>query len=212
MKKSILYKTFFTYLPKFISVIFHPLVMPTLGIYIILFSSGTNAYFLDMQDKNLILFLVIAFTFVIPLAFVPFYYYFKITTSPGLYSKQSRIIPLIVTSVVFYLCFLIFRLKGAPHLIQSFLFSACLAVFCNLLITFRWQISAHTIGIGGILGLVLSIELIYNIDILGYLMITLLIAGLISFARLSLDAHTPKQVYSGLILGFLVTILVLHIY
>ena len=212
MSKSIGFKIFFIHIPRLLSVVLHPLIMPILGIYIILSSAGTNAYLLDLQDKNFIITLVAAFTFVIPLAFIPFYYYFKISTTIALNTRQDRIIPLIVTSIVFYICFMLFRVKGAPHLIQSFLFSTTLAVFCNLLITIRWQISAHMIGIGGIIGLVFALSFLYHIDTMGYLMLALLLAGLAGFARLSLDAHTPKQVYSGLALGFMVTLLVIFLY
>ena len=212
MSKNIFFNISFKHIPRFLSVVLHPLIMPTLGIYIILSSAGTNAYLLDLQDKNFIITLVAAFTFIIPLAFIPFYYYFKISSSVTLNSRQDRIIPLIITSIVFYICFMLFRVKGAPHLIQSFLFSTTLAVFCNLLITIRWQISAHMIGIGGIIGLVFALALIYHIDTMGYLMVALLLAGLVSFARLSLDAHTPKQVYPGLLLGFLITLLVIFLY
>src|SRR5208283_2594414 len=107
MKKNFLYKLFFKYIPQLLSVILHPLLMPTLGMYIILSSSGTSAYVLDFQDKYFILTLVAAFTCVIPLAFLPFYYYFKISTSLVLQARQHRIIPLIVTFILFYFCFMI---------------------------------------------------------------------------------------------------------
>jgi len=212
MNKKILYHTLFKYIPTFISLILHPLIMPTLGIYIILTSSGTSAYMLEGQDKFFILTLVAAFTYIIPLAFLPFFYYFKISATLALQNRQQRIIPLIVTATLFYLCFMIFRMKGAPHLIQSFLLASSLGVFCSLLVTLRWQISTHMIGIGGIIGLLLALDLLYHIETTGYLMVSLLLGGIISFARLSLDAHTPKQVYAGLLLGFFLTLLVIFLY
>jgi hypothetical protein len=212
MKKTLLFKVIFKYIPEILSVILHPLIMPTLGIYIILSTSGTNAYLLEWQDKYLIITLVAIFTFILPISFLPFYYYFKITSTIKLNIRQERIIPLMMTSIVFYICFMLFKIKGAPHLIQYFLLASTLAVFSDLLITLRWHISAHMIGIGGIIGLLLNLALFYHIEILGYLILAILIAGLISFSRLSLDAHTPKQVYSGLLLGLLETFLVNFFY
>ena len=212
MKKNILFKITFKYIPEILSVILHPLIMPVLGIYIILSTSGTNAYLLDWQDKSLIITLVAIFTFILPISFIPFYYYFKITSTIKLSSRQERIIPLMITSIVFYICFMLFKIKGAPHLIQYFLLASTLAVFSDLLITLRWHISAHMIGTGGIIGLLLTLALFYRIEILGYLMIAVILAGLISFSRLSLDAHTPKQVYSGFLLGLLETFLVIRFY
>jgi hypothetical protein len=212
MKKNLPYNIIFNYIPKIFSVVFHPLIIPTLGIYIILTSSGTNAYLLDWQDKNIIISLVAAFTLVIPLAFLPFYLYFKISNTITISIRQQRIVPLLVTSILYYACFMIFHIKGAPHLVQSFLFASTISVFCTLLITLRWQISAHLIGIGGINGLVLSLNILYHIEILGYLMLSILLAGLISFSRLSLDAHTPKQAYSGLLVGFFITTFSIFLY
>jgi len=212
MSRSVPYNIVFKYFPNFFSVVFHPLVIPTLGIYIILTSSGTIAYLLDWQDKNIIIALVAAFTLIIPIAFLPFYYYFKISTTITFSIRQQRIIPLMVTSIFYYVCYMTFHLKSAPHLIQSFLFASTLSVFISLLITLRWQISAHMIGIGGILGLVLSLNILYHIEILGYLMLAILLAGIISFSRLSLDAHTPKQVYAGLLIGLFITFLSIRLY
>ena len=212
MSNNLVFSIIFKQIPKLLSVILHPLIMPTLGIYILLSSAGTNAYMLDLQDKNFIITLVAAFTFVIPLAFVPFYYYFKISSTFTMNQRQDRIIPLIVTSIVFYICFMLFRVKGAPHLIQAFLFATTLSVFFNLLITIRWQISAHMIGIGGIIGLVFTLAFLYHIDTMGYLMLAILLAGLAGFARLSLNVHTPKQVYLGFLLGFSTTLLTIFLY
>ncbi len=212
MKKNCVFNIAFKYIPKSLSIILHPLIMPTLGIYIILSTSGTNSYLLDLQDKYLIISLVAIFTFLLPISLIPFYYYFKITSTIKLNSRQERIIPLMITSIVFYICFMLFKIKGAPHLIQAFLFATTLAVFSNLLITLRWHISAHMIGTGGIIGLLLTLALFYRIEILGYLMFAIILAGLISFSRLSLDAHTPKQVYSGLLLGLSETFLVIFLY
>lgn len=212
MNKKVIPEIFFHYLPHFISAVIHPLLMPTLGIYIILTSTGTNASLLDYQDKNFILALVAAFTFIIPLAFVPFYYYMKITTSITLTERQDRIIPLLITASLYYLCYNLFRIKEAPHFILAFLLSGAICVALTLLITLWWKISAHMIGIGGITGLIFSLLFLYHIDAMFYLMIGILFSGLAAFARLSLNAHSPKQVYLGFFAGFSTTFLILLFY
>jgi len=45
---------------------------------------------------------------------------------------------------------------------------------------------------------------------LGLIAVTILVSGLIGFARLKLQAHTPAQIYAGFILGFF-TIFVLFL-
>lgn len=212
IKRKFLFNTAFKYIPEILSAILHPLIMTTLGVYILLSTAGTNAYLLDAQDKYLIITLVAIFTFILPVSVLPFYFYFKITSTIKLSTRQERIIPLMITSLLYYTCYMLFKIKGAPHIIQSFMFASAIAVVANLIISLRWHISAHMIGIAGIIGLLVTLAIFYHIEILGYLILAILLAGLISFSRLSLDAHTPQQVYSGLLTGLLITFVVLFFY
>lgn len=205
MSKNQFIILFFRRIPKIFSVIFHPLLMPTLGIYVIL-TSGTNASLLDSDAKNIILTLVMACTFVIPIAFVPFYYYWRITTNLTMSERQERIIPLAITGTLYYACFFILYQMGAPRIILAFLFATALTVIVNLLVTLKWKISAHMTGIGGVIGLVFSMSFLYHVDTLFYLMLAILLSGFIGFSRLSLNAHTPSEVYWGLINGFAVMV------
>ncbi len=205
MSKNQIITLFFRRIPKIFSVILHPLLMPTLGIYVIL-TSGTNASLLDSDAKNIILTLVLACTFVIPIAFVPFYYYWRITTTLTMSERQERIIPLAITGTLYYVCFFILYQMGAPRIILAFLFATALTVIVNLLLTLKWKISAHMTGIGGVIGLIFSMSFLYHVDTMFYLMLAILLSGFIGFSRLSLNAHTPGEVYWGLISGFAVMV------
>lgn len=212
MSQKLFVNILFRYIPNFISIVLHPLLMPTIGIYIILTSTGTNASLLEYHDKNFIMALVAAFTLVVPLVFVPFYYYMKITTSITITERQDRIIPLIITASLYYLCFNLFHIKEAPHIIQAFLLSCALCVGLTLLITLKWKISAHMIAIGGITALIFTLLYIYRIDAMFYFLIAIIFAGIIGYSRLSLNAHNPKQVYLGFFTGFFTTLLILFFY
>lgn len=198
-------------IPTVFSYLLHPLLMPTVGIYLIL-TSGTNASLLDSDAKNIILTLVMACTLIIPLAFVPFYYYWRITTSLAMSERQERVVPLAITGALYYACFFILHQMGAPRIILAFLFATALAVIINLLISLKWKISAHMTGIGGVIGLVFSLSLLYHVDTMFYLMLAILLSGFIGFSRLSLNAHTPAQVYGGLFTGFLVTVVTFFVF
>jgi hypothetical protein len=202
---------FFKKIPQMLSVLLHPLLMPTLGIYIIL-NSGTYLSLLPAEGKNLILLVVASLTLAIPAAFMPFYYYRKITKSFQMIGNQERAVPLLITALLYYLSFYLLHRWGIPYLVQSFILASACAVFVTMLITTRWKISAHSVGIGGIIGLIISISILYQIDLMFYLMVTVLLAGSIGFARLSLNAHTPAQVYAGLAMGFGVTTITMMLF
>ena len=58
---------------------------------------------------------------------------------------------------------------------------------------------------GGILGIFLAIAIGYPIGNVAYLLAGIvLVGGMIIFARLVANAHTPSQVYTGAALGLLV--------
>lgn len=69
-------------------------------------------------------------------------------------------------------------------------------------INFFWKISVHSIGVGGINGLLIGISRIMEAEITPLLFLSVLIAGLVGFARLKLNAHNYSQVYTGFLLGF----------
>jgi len=211
MSKAFISRFLYKRFPQLISYVFHPLLMPTLGVYIIL-NSGTYAAFMPPEAKNIILIVVLTCTFGLPLAFVPLFYYRKITKTIEMSQNQERTIPLLVTALFFYLSFYLLRKMGVPGLIQSFLLACAIAVCLNLFITSKWKISAHMIGIGGLMGLIISLSVLYSANMMLYLLIAVMISGFIGFARLSLNAHTPTQVYVGLGTGFLSMLLIMCIF
>lgn len=211
MSKAFLSRFIYKRFPQFISFIFHPLLMPALGVYIIL-NSGTYAAFMPPGYKNIIMIVVLTCTFGLPLAFVPLIYYRKLTTSLELKQNQERTIPLIVTTSFFYLSFYLLRRMGVPVLIQSFLLACTFAVSLSIFITMKWKISAHMIGIGGIVGLIISLSVLYSANMMLYLLLAVLMSGFIGFARLSLNAHTPAQVYVGLGTGFLSMLMIMCLF
>ena len=211
MSKAFISRFIYKRFPQFLSFVFHPLLMPTLGVYIIL-NSGTYVAFMPTEAKNVILLIVLTCTFGLPLAFLPFFYYRKITTSLEMNSHQERTIPLLVTTSFYYLSFYLLRRMGVPWLIQSFLLACAIALCINLFVTTKWKISAHMIGIGGLMGLIISLSVMYSVNMMLYLVAAIITGGFIGFARLSLNAHTPKQVYIGLGTGFTVILLIMCLF
>jgi hypothetical protein len=211
MSHAFLSKLLYKRLPQFLSYIFHPLLMPTLGVYVIL-NSGTYASLLPSDAKNMILVAVLTCTFGLPAAFIPIYIYSKIAASAEMGQRQERHIPLIITALMYYFSFYLLRRMEVPTIIQAFLLASTISVCANLIINTKWKISAHMIGIGGLIGLIISISILYHADIMLYLMISILVGGVIGYARLSLNAHTPSQVYIGLVTGFLLIMFTMSVF
>lgn len=123
--------------------------------------------------------------------------------------RDERTFPLIITAIFYFLAFhLIRQLQIHDIFNRMFLGSAILVIF-GLIINLRWKISAHMIGIGGLLGGLVGISQIVLTDVAMLVIITTLLCGLVGYARLKLNAHTQAQVYAGFLLGFGVMLYIL---
>jgi hypothetical protein len=204
MKKTWISDFFFHRIPFAVSIIFHPLIMPTLGMLLLLYAVVPLSLMSD-KGKQIILILVFTCTFILPLAFLPILFFRNLPEFFHRNERMDRIIPLIFTSIMFYMAFFMLRRMGVPFLIQAFLFASTISVVFTLLINFFWKISAHAIGIGGLTALIVILMVFYRIDLMLYLMTSILLSGIITSSRLGLDTHTPTQVYCGYLLGFAIT-------
>ncbi len=83
----------------------------------------------------------------------------------------------------------------APTLLLAAGISFTAATLMVFFVNLRWKISIHCVGVGGAAGLLL---LAFGLE---RAWPCLLAAGLVTWARLHLRAHTPLQVAAGLALG-----------
>lgn len=204
-------KFLFNHIPKFISCLLHPLLMPLVGLFI-LFNSGTYISFLPPEFKRSVFIIVGICTVGIPLVFIPFFLYRKVISNVQMSSSQERIIPLVVTTIMFYFSYYLMSSSSVPKTLQLFLLGSTICVGATLLITFKWKISAHMIGLGGIVGLIISISMFMHSNVLLYLILFIMLSGITGTARLLLNSHSPAQVYSGFGLGFIVMFITIFIF
>lgn len=80
---------------------------------------------------------------------------------------------------------------------------ATLSVTLAVMINLFWKVSIHLIGIGGIIGTLLALSQLLFVDVKIPIIISIIIAGVIGSARLTVGEHTPAQIYSGVFIGFL---------
>ena len=74
-----------------------------------------------------------------------------------------------------------------------------------------WKISLHLIGIGGVLGVFLALQIIKG-GLLNLIVALILVSGILAFARLKEKAHSPAQVYAGFLLGVFSEFFIVIIY
>ncbi|MFC2113403.1 PAP2 family protein [Bacteroidota bacterium] len=193
---------------KAISYIYHPLIIPSLGM-LVLFNSGTYLSYLPFDVKKWILVIVFLSTYVVPLAFIPFFLYQQIINNIQMESRRERYLPLAVSLILFIFCYYLIRRISIPHLYHSFLLSSLISVFVTILITIKYKISIHMVGAGGLTALIAFLAFYLRVDLQFYLGVALVLGGLTGTARIILKAHTPDEVYTGFLTGFAVVLLTL---
>ena len=190
---------------KVVSYIFHPSIIPTLLFLLVLFGYPSLVP-ITTEGRFYLLGFVFFFTFISPASIVYFLYKGEIITSLTMEKREERLLPFTI-STVFYTAtaYLFFYKLSTFLLLAPIISSIALAVLLTTIITFFYKISAHAIGISGMLGVVFSLKnnfLSYNF--LPLLICIILASGFLISARLALNAHSPQQTFWGFLVGFIV--------
>jgi hypothetical protein len=202
-----------TALSKIIYYVANPLLMP---LYTLLLLFQIQSATINIVPPNLKLFLYI-FTFVIcalfPLMSIVGLKYTRSISSIHLREKEERIVPYVLTIIYYCIAYYMLRYKfGVDYLIPAPVFSSLLGAIVAIslvsLINIKTKISAHSVGISGVLATFIAAgNKYYTANTFEISLITfglMLLVGLTATSRLWLKAHTERQVYSGLLLGFIV--------
>ena len=193
---------------KLISIIFHPVLIPTLGFFL-LFNSGFYFSMLTWEAERFVLLVVLFSTGILPILSVAI-----LALNPkfdlSMENSRDRIVPLLSSSVFYYLGYeLLGRMKAFP-VFKLFLVASVLVIIALLLISFKWKISNHMAAVGGVTGTIFAISFRSGVNPTFAILTVILISGLVGTARLVLKKHDIKQLTAGYILGFSVLYLVIY--
>ncbi|PLX13990.1 MAG: hypothetical protein C0597_10715 [Marinilabiliales bacterium] len=191
-------------LAKIFSTILHPLLLPTIGI-IILYNSGSVLEYLPFQAKKIILLVVVVSTFVLPLTFVPFFIFHRVIKNVQMENARERLIPFFITSALYVFCYYLLLRLGAPQTITKFILAAAITVMVLFLLSFKWKISAHMIGLGGLTGSLIAVSFRLGVNLEYFIIAAIIVSGIIGYSRLVLKAHKNYQIYLGWLTGALVS-------
>lgn len=204
---------------KIISYLFHPLFMPTYGLFLVFFSnqlSGFNMYGgpETMANNRIIFLIVIVSTMIAPGITALILKRMGEIKSLQMESRRERLLPFAITGFCYLAASVIIQntLDNVNQLILIILAGAQLAILLALIISVFWKVSIHMIGIGGIVGTEILMMHLFHFSWDMVLYATLLIAGLVGFARLKLEAHQPAEVLTGFILGVCTETFLLWLY
>jgi membrane-associated phospholipid phosphatase len=191
-----------------LSVVFQPLLIPTLVFGLILYAVP-EATSIPAEFKDRIFFLIVLSTLLIPMITIIGLRLSGTLKSLHMKEIQDRVIPFSITSVYYLLTvyFLYQKTEPDPILWQT-LSLITIAVIGLTVVTFFWKMSAHMTGAGGLLAVVLILGFkFHTFQVLYPLILSILLVGAIGSARLFLGAHKPLEIYAGFFFGFLICFL-----
>ena len=119
-------------------------------------------------------------------------------------TAEERKWPFLFTLLWYYLGFELLTEMALPLSLYLLMIGAISVILVAHLITLRWKISVHMIGIGGVIGAMVGISYRFQYDHFYLIIVLVFVAGLIGFSRLKTQSHNYRQVYAGFFLGFIV--------
>lgn len=188
-----------------ISVVFQPLLMPTLVFGLILFAVP-EATSIPEEFKDRIFFLILLCTLVIPMVTIIGLRLSGTVKSLHMPEIRDRQVPFLITSLYFLLTtWFLYQKTEIDPILWLGMGVICVSVVVLTGISFFWKMSAHMTGAGGLLAVVLVLGKRFpNFEVLYPLLGVLILCGMVASSRLMLQAHRPSEIYVGLGTGFLI--------
>ena len=180
-----------------------PLLMPVYGILLIF-----NLSILSLSPfgaKLIVTLTVFAVNFIFPLIMIFLLKKLRLIDDIGLNGRKERFIPYTISIVCLGGTAWLLWDKGLPVWVTMFYAGGALAALINMIINFRWKISAHAAGIAGIVAMLIQItkEGFPMPGMPYWIAGTIVLAGLLGSARVWLGRHTLLQVLAGSAVGFI---------
>lgn len=119
--------------------------------------------------------------------------------------RRERLVPYLIFITSILICVFFLYKMLMPFWLLAMMIGACVALLLAIVVNFYWKISAHAIGIGGLLGGIMGVARIHLMNPYWSFIAVILIAGFVGTSRIFLKRHTPMQVYAGFCLGFICT-------
>ncbi|MES2517610.1 MAG: hypothetical protein V4585_05860 [Bacteroidota bacterium] len=203
---------------QFLSALLHPLLMPTIIFAILFYLAPESIQNLElfngearvgmMSLKMGLLLLIFLQTFVLPVFSIYALHRFGFVGDLRMETLADRRIPYLVTVAIytFVATFFTLKLRQFPE-VALIITGIAFSIGAVAVISLYWKISAHAVGVNGMVGALLGIAIKYGTNELFYpILAVILIAGFLLSARLHLNAHTPSQIIAGSILGLTVSL------
>jgi membrane-associated phospholipid phosphatase len=188
-------------LAQVLSVVFQPIFIPFYTMLLLFNAETFITYAVTPEVRQYIYGIVLINAVIMPSVVFMFLLRKGIIQSLHMTTASERTIPFLTVIICQLSTYFLFLKLPLPSLLPQLVLAGVLSVVLALLINLLWKVSIHMLGMGGLVGTFIGLSVRYQVDALLLVIALILLAGLVGFARLRLNAHTPAQVYVGFVLG-----------
>lgn len=193
-------------LAQVISYLTHPLFIPLLVTFLVLESIPEYMVAFKTISKrfafDMLYFRVAIISIGFPVLTLLLAKALKFVSSVYMNTQRDRIIPYVAMITYYFWAFYTFLQEGrAPRFYTAFFLGIFLSVCISFISNNFIKTSMHTVGWGGVIGFLLSLMWGMHMNVTVPLVITFFIAAVVATARMVLDAHTPREIYLGFLIG-----------
>lgn len=195
---------------KIISIIFHPLIIPTYGMIFIIMAIPYFRIAILFKGLLYLFYIISFFIMTCLLPFLTLLYIRKKQLIPmyDIDEKKQRLYPLLITIAYYVVYFLFFAIKLADPATMIMLLIPIVAMILAFILTFFIKVCFHSIAMGSVIGLLFIIP---TLRAYIYIVIALLIAGSVCCSSLILKRHNISQIIIGFLLGIVSSSVILLI-
>lgn len=185
---------------KSFSYIFHPLIMPLLGVIFYFYKSPRFIPIEIIQAKLVSLFIL---TVLVPLLLYSILKLIGMVNTINLKTTRERVYPLILNGILILLV-LQHIVTPAQSIELYFFFIGILIsnMACLVLAIIKFKASIHMLGISGVFMFFIALSIHFSININGTLALMAIAMGAVATSRLLLKAHTNIELAIGTFIGF----------
>ncbi|MEI6173935.1 MAG: hypothetical protein WCR01_09295 [Bacteroidota bacterium] len=198
-----------TKLARGISSLFHPLLIPTYVLLVLLNLNALLSQMVPLSFKLIISGLVFLTTFLFPLVFTWLLARLGLISSHILARREDQIYPILAISVFYYVTYYLLKGIHISTIFSYYMLGATLLATLSLVVNFYRKISLYMVATGSFTGLFLGLSMNFGINFAAEISSSIILAGIIGFARLKSDMHKPAEVYTGYAMGVIVMTLLL---
>lgn len=191
------------HISRFFANMLSPLLSPSYGVFLAFWTSVIC--YQPLGTRLTVLLVIFGITCLLPIIFIGVLHNFKVIKDRHLIDRKERRYPYLAAIVCYAAAAYYLDYVHAPAWLTAFAIGGVLTCFVSYLINFRWKISAHTAGMGGLVALLFFIHNsgLEAFNIFWLICFTIILSGIVGSARMYQGRHNLWQIIAGFANGYI---------